>query len=134
MTRLAVTMACVAPAGKVISLLASCWSPTDRVPDRSQILEKPCPMFTAARSTAFAEVALKMVVPASGRRERNPGHKAILCPKSSWCFNQIFRVARHGSADQGAVEVGTDQLGKFIHKIAQVGAAFKGNTGHIHAK
>ena len=43
-------------------------------------------------------------------------------------------AAAHGAGDLAAAEFVVEQLGKFVHEVAQIGAALEGHTRHIDAK
>lgn len=72
-------------------------------------------------------MTVKMVVPTLGSLEVSKG---VLMGSQF----VVVDVSGHGARDQMALQAAADQLGKLVDKIAQVCAAFEGNTGHVLAK
>src|SRR5450432_2701757 len=90
---------------------------------------KPWPRLTAPRSSASADITVKIVVPTSGRRLVIFGVRSVMASKLI-----VVGVAGHRPLDQGAGEAVGRHLGESVDEIAQVGAALEGDAGDVLAE
>src|SRR3990167_4900505 len=108
---------------------------------------KPWPRLTALCSVARADITVKMVVPTWGSLLGKAGVRAAALAwvmaqqrKNQRCFEDrrttaksqliVVDVPRHRTCDKVTAQPVAEQFGKFIDKVAQVGAALEGNACH----
>src|SRR5574344_2714155 len=93
---------------------------------------KPWPRLTAWCSCARADMTVKMVVPTWGSRLGKLGVNLVRSQRNLQAV--VVRVALHGAQDEVAAQAVAQGFGKFIDKVAQVGAALEGHARHALAK
>src|SRR5512133_2835768 len=96
---------------------------------------KPWPRFTAPCSVASADMTVKMVVPTAGNLLWMGGVRgATFIMGKAGLKLVIVVVAGHRLGDQVAVKPVAQQLGEFVHEVAQVSAALEGDSCHVLAE
>src|SRR5664279_6479617 len=98
---------------------------------------KPWPRLTAPRSSASADITVKIVVPTFGRRLARAGVRGRAASSRAFIVKRselvVVGVAGHGALDQRPRQAIGGHLGERVNDVAQVRAALEGDAGDVLA-